>query len=114
MQKGNSCSQKLAITQTSWGGFSVQYYGYKRTFRTHCADPKTDQGLADQGINPYIGLTTNCSDNHNRRFSNFGKFLVSSHVLLFYDIKQKLCTVYEIKCSSMNEKLLYIAQNAKH
>ena len=108
IEKGNSCYQKLAINQTSWGGLSLQNnQGGKLNFETWCAVPKTDQPLSDnQGIDPYFGLTQNCSDAKNKRF-NFGKFLVSSHTLPFYDIKQKLYTVYEIKCSSMHEKLLY-------
>ena len=89
VEKGNSCDQKLAIAQTSWGGLSVQYEHdrYRGTPHTHCADPKADQGLADQGINSYIGLTTDCSDSHTRRF-NFGKFLATFHVLPLYDIKK--------------------------
>ena len=66
-----------AITQTSWGGLSM-YYGRSRTssFQTWCAVPKTYQPLAtNQGIDPYIGLTTNCNDTEDKRF-NFGKFLV--------------------------------------
>ena len=95
IELGNSCSQKLAITQTSWGGLSIK--------PSRCAEPKTDQRFADQGINSYVGLNQDCNDNQNRRF-NFGKILVSSHTLPFCDIKQKLYTVYEIKCSLMNKK----------
>ena len=102
---GNSCNDGLAITQTSWGGLSTK--------PSRCAEPKTDQRFADQGINSYIGLNQDCNDNQNRRF-NFGKILVSSHTLPFYDIKQKLYTVHEIKCSLMNKKKLCIAQNVKH
>ena len=105
IETGNSCNDELAITQTSWGGLSIK--------PSRCAEPKTDQRFADQGINSYIGLNQDCNDNQNRRF-NFGKILVSSHPLLFYDIKQKLYTVYEIKCSLMNKKKLCIAQNLKH
>ena len=77
-EKGNSCNQGLAVTQTSWGGLSVQYRS-----QTWCAVPKTDQSLANnQGIDPYFGLTQDCSDAKNKRF-NFGKFLVSSHTLPF-------------------------------
>ena len=101
----NSCNDDLAITQTSWGGLSTK--------PSRCAERKTDQRFADQGINSYIGLNQDCNDNQNRRF-NFGKILVSSHTLPFCDIKQKLYTVYEIKCSLMNKKPLYIAQNLKH
>ena len=89
---GNSCNDELAITQTSWGGLSTK--------SSRCAEPKTDQRFADQGINSYIGLNQDCNDNQNRRF-NFGKILVSSHTRPFYDIKQKLYTVHEIKCSLM-------------
>ena len=74
IELGNSCSQKFAITQTSRGGLSAQYKQ-----RTWCAVPKT-QSLT------YFGLTQNCNDAENKRF-NFGKFLVSSHTLPFYDIK---------------------------
>ena len=105
IEKGNSCHQGLTITQTSWGGLSTK--------SSRCAERKTDQRFADQGINSYIGLNQDCNDNQDRRF-NFGKILVSSHTLPFCDIKQKLYTVYEIKCSLMNKKKLYIAQNLKH
>jgi hypothetical protein len=60
-----------AITQTPWGGLSVYYIHEKGT---RCAVPKTDKALADAGIDPYIGLTTNCNDAEDKRF-NFGKFL---------------------------------------
>ena len=95
IELGNSCNDGLAITQTSWGGLSTK--------SSRCAEPKTDQRFVDQGINSYVGLNQDCNDNQNRRF-NFGKMLVSSHTLPFCDIKQKLCTVYEIKCSLMNKK----------
>ena len=68
IEQGKSCNQKLAITQTSWGGLSVQYDRSGRNSRTSCENPKTDQGLANQGINSYTGLTTNCSHNQNERF----------------------------------------------
>ena len=115
IEKGNSCNQKLAISQTSWGGLSVQYRRDDNTnFRTWCAVPKTDQSLANNpGIDPYFGLIQDCNDAEDKRF-NFGKIHVSSHTLPFYDIKQKLHTAYEIKCSLMNEKPLYTAQNVKH
>ena len=96
---GYSCNDGLAITQTSWGGLSTKTSG--------CAESKTDQQFDDQGINSYIGLNQDCNDNQNRRF-NFGKILVSSHTLPVCDIKQKLFIVYEIKCSLMNKKPLYI------
>ena len=102
---GHSCYQELAITQTSWGGLSTK--------PSRCAEPKTDQRFAGEGINSYTGLNQDCNDNQNRRF-NFGKILVTSRTLPFYDIKQKLYTVHEIKCSLMNKKKLCIAQNVKH
>ena len=105
IELGYSCNDDLAITQTSWGGLSTK--------SSRCAEPKTYQRFADQGINSYIGLNQDCNDNQNRRF-NFGKILVSSHTLPFCDIKQKLYTVHEIKCSLMNKKKLCIAQNLKH
>ena len=83
----SACAQKpddkiyRAITQTSWGGLSVYYKGYKKTkFQTWCAVPKTHKSLANYGIDPYIGLTTNCNDAEDKRF-NFGKFLVA-HIIL--------------------------------
>ena len=100
---GRSCND--GITQTPWGGLSTK--------PSRCAEPKTDQRFASRGTNSYIGLNQDCNDNQNRRF-NFGKILVSSHTLPFCDIKQKLYTVYEIKCSLMNKKKLHIAQNLKH
>ena len=65
-----------AITQTSWGGLSVKYTKYTgRNLETMYVVPKTDQRLADNlGIDPYIGLTTDCNDAEDKRF-NFGKFL---------------------------------------
>ena len=75
---GNSCNQNLAITQTSWGGLSVQYRKYRdRNFQTWCADLKKSQRLDENyGIKQFIGLTTDCNDTQNKHF-NFGKFLVS-------------------------------------
>ena len=65
-----------AITQTSWGGLSVRYKGYRKTtVQTWCAVPKTDSRLQ---IDPYIGLTTNCNDTEDRRF-NFGKLFHHFH-----------------------------------
>ena len=55
-----------AITQTSWGGLSVKHQS-----KTQCAVPNTDPRLQ---IDTYIGLTTNCGDAEDKRFS-FGKFL---------------------------------------
>jgi hypothetical protein len=61
-----------AITQTSWGGLSVYYIPGSQT---RCAVPGRDDRIArEQGIDPYIALTTNCNDAENKRF-NFGKFL---------------------------------------
>ena len=61
-----------AITQTSWGGLSVFYFPTKLK---RCAVPGKDDRLAtNQGIDPYIALTTDCTDAENKRF-NFGKFL---------------------------------------
>ena len=78
----SACAQRpnkkiyRAITQTSWGGLSVYYKGRKRSrYATWCAVPKTHEPLATkQGIDPYIGLTTNCNDAKNKRF-NFGKYI---------------------------------------
>ena len=66
-----------AITQTSWGGLAVYYRrSLKSSFQTRCAVPNTYQPLAtNQGIDPYIDLTTNCNDAEDKRF-HFGKFLV--------------------------------------
>ena len=67
-----NCRQDHAITQTSWGGLSVNYFPDKGT---RCAVPKTDTRLAiKQGIDPYIGLTT-CNDAEDKRF-NFGKLFL--------------------------------------
>jgi hypothetical protein len=61
-----------AITQTSWGGLSVFYYPTKLK---RCAFPGNYDALAtNQGIYPYIGLTTDCNEVENKTF-NFGKFL---------------------------------------
>ena len=63
-----------AITQTPWGGLSVYYFTGKR--QTRCAVPKTYQQLArNQGIDPYIALTTDCNDAEDKRF-NFGKLFL--------------------------------------
>ena len=62
-----------AITQTSWGGLSVYYIPDKQT---RCAVPKTYNQLAtNQGIDPYIELTTDCNDAEDKRF-NFGKLFL--------------------------------------
>jgi hypothetical protein len=62
-----------AITQTPWGGLYVYYPQGKQTW---CAVPKTYQQLAtNQGIDPYIALTTDCNDAEDKRF-NFGKLFL--------------------------------------
>ena len=79
----SACAQKpdqniyRAITQTSWGGLSVYYSRNGKTlFQTRCAVPRTHKQLATYyGIDPYIGLTTNCNYAEGKRF-NFGKFLL--------------------------------------
>ena len=70
----DNCRDKdHAITQTPWGGLSVFYFTGKQTW---CAVPKTYQQLAtNQGIDPYIALTTNCNDAEDKRF-NFGKLFL--------------------------------------
>ena len=78
----STCAQKpdqniyRAITQTTWGGLSVYYRTtWKKPFQPWCAVNGRNSRLADdQGIDPYIGLTTSCTDAPNKRF-NFGKFL---------------------------------------
>ena len=79
IENGNSCHKKYAITQNSWGSLDVQHR-MKDNTKTWCAVHKTNQPLS---------LTQDCDDNQNTRF-NFGKFVVSSHTLPFYDIKKKL------------------------
>ena len=69
---GNCRDRDHAITQTSWGGLSVYYLPDKRT---RCVVPKTDVRLANQGIDTYIGLTTDCNDAEDKRF-NFGKLFL--------------------------------------
>jgi hypothetical protein len=66
----HNCRQDQAVTQTSWGGLSVYYKS-----QTRCAAPQTNDRLANQGIDPYIGLTTNCNDAEHKRF-NFGKLFL--------------------------------------
>ena len=72
-----------AITQTPWGGLSLRYTrDRRRTLETMCVVPKTDQRLANnQGIDPYIGWTRDCTDAENKHFS-FGKFLSNHFVLI--------------------------------
>jgi hypothetical protein len=62
-----------AITQTSWGGLSVYEVPNKGT---RCAVPGKDDRIAtNQGIDSYIGMTTDCSDAEDKRF-NFGKLFL--------------------------------------
>ena len=73
-----------ALTQTSWGGLSV-YYGRntKSSFQTRCAVPKTHQPLAtNEGIDPYIGLTSNCNDAEDERFH----FAMHNKMRLFFHV----------------------------
>ena len=106
IERGNSCDDRFAITQTSWGGLSTK--------NSRCAVPKADKRLANEGIDPYIATASDCNDNQNGRF-NFGKILLSSHTLPFMILNKKyILSIYEIKCSLMNEKPLYIAQNVRH
>jgi hypothetical protein len=68
----NCRDESQTITQTSWGGL---YAYYLPTRGTLCVVPGKDDRLAtNQGIDPYIALTTDCTDAENKRF-NFGKFL---------------------------------------
>jgi hypothetical protein len=70
---GNCRDRDHAITQTSWGGLSVFYFPTKLK---RCAVPGNyDVLAANQGIDPYIALTTNCNDAENKRF-NFGKLFL--------------------------------------
>jgi hypothetical protein len=70
---GNCRDKDHAITQTPWGGLYVYYFTGKQT---RCAVPKTYQQLArNQGIDPYIALTTDCNDAEDKRF-NFGKLFL--------------------------------------
>ena len=66
-----------AITQTAWGGLSTSYEGRgKSSFETYCVVTGHHQKLAtNQGIDPYVKLTTPCADVPDQRF-NFGKFLL--------------------------------------
>ena len=65
------------ITQTSWGGLSISYKGNgKSSYETYCAvSGHRDELATNQGIDPYVKLTTPCADAPDKRF-NFGKFLV--------------------------------------
>ena len=74
-------SKDPAITQTPWGGLSVEYKGHKKTtVETWCAVRQTHTELArNQGVDPIIRLTTECSDVEDNRF-NFGKFLLQAYL----------------------------------
>jgi hypothetical protein len=61
-----------AIAQTSWGGLSVYYIPNKKTW---CVVPKTHNRMKNQGIDPYIGLTADCTNAEDKRF-NFGKLFL--------------------------------------
>ena len=82
----SACAQRpdqkiyRAITQTTWGGLSVYYKGNgKSSFQTWCAVNGHHEQLAENsGIDPYLKLTTSCTDAPDKRF-HFGKFL---HYLL--------------------------------
>ena len=65
-----------AITQTTWGGLSVYYRrDDKSSFQTWCAVNGHHERLAEnQGIDPYVKLTTSCTDTPEKRF-HFGKFV---------------------------------------
>jgi hypothetical protein len=70
---GNCRDQDHAIIQTSWGGLSVYEVPGKGT---RCAVPGKDDRLTiNQGIDTYIGLTTNCNDAEDKRF-HFGKLFL--------------------------------------
>ena len=78
----SACAQKpdqniyRAINQTTWGGLSVYYVGDgKTTFQTWCAVNGHYKQLAEkQGIDPYVKLTTPCTDAPDKRF-HFGKLV---------------------------------------
>ena len=77
----SACAQRpdqniyRAINQTTWGGLSVYYKGYeKSSFQTWCAVNGHYKPLAEnQGIDPYVKLTTSCTNTPEKRF-HFGKF----------------------------------------
>ena len=88
----SACAQKpeenlfRAVSQTSWGGLFVYYSGFprfadrrgnlrpSRPFRNWCAFLETYRPFSENyGIDPYIGLTTDCNDAEDKRF-HFGKF----------------------------------------
>ena len=80
----SACAQKpdqmkpiyRAITQTTWGGLSVFYKGNgKSSFQNWCAVNGHHEPLAENpGIDPYVKLTTPCTDAPDKRF-HFGEFL---------------------------------------
>ena len=94
----SACAQKpdqnvyRAITQTTWGGLSVYYKGNgKSSFQNWCAVNEYYKQLAEnQGIDPYLKLTTSCTDAPDKRF-HFGKFLYYLFCLIVY-IKTFLST----------------------
>jgi hypothetical protein len=79
----SACAQKpdksiyRAINQTTWGGLSVYYRrSYKTSFQTWCAVNGHYPKLAEkQGVDPYVKLTTSCTDAPEKRF-HFGEFLL--------------------------------------
>ena len=78
----SACAQKpdqniyRAITQTTWGGLSVYYRRDKRTsFQNWCAVNGHYKQLAENpGIDPYVKLTTSCTNAPDKHF-HFGKFV---------------------------------------
>ena len=78
----SACAQRSdtkiyrAITQTTWGGLSVFYKGNgKSSFQNWCAVNGHYKQLAENpGIDPYVKLTTPCTDAPDKRF-HFGEFL---------------------------------------
>jgi hypothetical protein len=79
----SACAQKpdkniyRAITQTNWGGLSVYYRRISESsFQKWCAVNGHHKELAEsQGINPYVKVTTPCTDAPEKRF-HFGEFLL--------------------------------------
>ena len=78
----SACAQRpdqkiyRAIAQTTWGGLSVYYKGNgKSSFQNWCAVNGHYKELAEnQGIDPYVKLTTPCTDTPDKRF-HFGKLV---------------------------------------
>jgi hypothetical protein len=61
----DNCAQRHVITQISWRGLYVIY-----KLRPWCVVPETDSRiLKDQGIDRYMGLTSNCNDAEDKRFN---------------------------------------------